>query len=214
MKLFLSDSIVCMGVEISASSNVSIPGVLIEWGDGSWDYFNGKNVHTYTRSGYFKAHLTIDSTTAYRNIIVVASPKAKFIAHPAGNLNYSFDNKSLSGKSYDWDFGDGSPIEAGYYPNHTYADTGIYKVRMVTYSSTGCTDTTYQNITVQPYSEPKITTDIITPNGDRMNDDVAVNVEGEISFQFTIMDEVTSQVVFQTTDKNKHWNGQNQRTGA
>jgi len=213
MKLFLSDTVVCVGVPVSASSNVSYPGVVIEWGDGKWNQFSGENVHTYSRAGVFRAHLTIDSIRADRIITVLATPKARFTVNQAGKLECSFNNTSVNANNYDWNYGDGSADEQGFYPSHAYDDTGRYEVRLVAIGSSGCADTSVQYINVQKFTEPGITSNAITPNGDGLNDDVGVNIEGETSFQFTIAD-ATGQVVFQTSDKSRAWGGQNQFTGS
>jgi len=212
MKLFLSDTIVCTGVKVTASSNMSYPGVTLEWGDGNWNDFTGQNVHSYIHSGTFRAHLTIDSFTVDRMITVLTTPKARFTVTQSEKMNYSFNNSSSNASSYSWNYGDNDGYEPGYYANHAYGDTGHYEVQLVAINSTGCTDTAVQYINVRQFSEPDVTSNFITPNGDGNNDDVGVTIEGETSFQFTIMD-ATGHKVFQTSDKNKLWGGQNQFTG-
>ena len=213
MRLFLSDTLVCTGVSVSASSNISYPGVTIEWGDGNWNDFFGQNTHVYAHPGTFRAHLTIDSIRADRMITVLSTPKARFTVTKGEKLTCSFGNTSLNANRYSWNYGDEDGYEPGYYANHTYRDTGRYEVRLVAINSTGCTDTAVQLVNVRQFSEPSLTTNGITPNGDGKNDETGVNIEGETYFQFTIIDE-SGQKVFQTNDKNKHWGGQNQFTGS
>jgi len=213
MKLYLSDTVVCVGVPIVSGSNVSNPNIVIEWGDGKWNYFSGQNAHAYAHAGTYRAHLTIDSLRADRFVTVLETPKAKFLAIQSDNFYVRADNRSQNAATYIWNFGDGTGDENGYMARHTYTDSGRYKIRLIALNPTGCADTSYQYITVQHILVPEISTNIITPNGDGKNDDVFVKTEGEYAMTFTIFD-ANQNKVFQTTDKNVHWTGKNQFTGA
>lgn len=62
-------------------------------------------------------------------------PSAKFSETHTGNT-YNFTNASLRSTNYDWDFGDGSPINNTSNPTHTYA-TGTYIVKLKAMNSCG-----------------------------------------------------------------------------
>ena len=211
MKLFLSDTLICVGTTVKSSSNITNPNLVIEWGDGNWNYFSGENIHTYTRAGVFRAHLTIDSLRTDRIVRVLETPKAKFTAAQSDNFYVQVENRSQNANSYIWNFGDGTGDENGFFAKHTFTDSGRYKIRLIAMNATGCTDTSYQYITVQHLMTPEISSNVITPNGDGKDDDVGVNIEGEYYMLFTISD--GSKIVFQTTDKRQQWNGKNQSTG-
>lgn len=63
-----------------------------------------------------------------------------------------FDNQSIGAQSYEWFFGDESPISTEINPIHVYSNFGIddenYTVQLVAHSFYGCTDTTSVDITV------------------------------------------------------------------
>jgi len=58
-----------------------------------------------------------------------------------------FNNISVTGESYLWDFGDGT-TSSEVDPGHTFTDFGIYSVRLTVTSPNGCTSATTQQITV------------------------------------------------------------------
>lgn len=62
-------------------------------------------------------------------------PSAKFSETHTGNT-YNFTNASLRSTNYDWDFGDGSPINNTSNPTHTYA-TGTFIVKLKAMNSCG-----------------------------------------------------------------------------
>ncbi len=78
--------------------------------------------------------------------IASASPAAQGCAP----LLVQFVNNSTSATSYEWDFGDGSPVSTAVAPSHTYTAGGTYTVRLVANSTVACvnTDTTYLTIIV------------------------------------------------------------------
>jgi hypothetical protein len=78
-----------------------------------------------------------------------------------GGYTVNFQNGSIGGTSYHWDFGvtsltnDTSNLVS---PSYTYPDTGTYLVTLITYSdSSGCNDTSTQTIRVTNFSLPTVT---------------------------------------------------------
>lgn len=61
-------------------------------------------------------------------------------------LKVTFTNKSTAGKSYSWNFGDGSPASTEKDPVHTYAAGGAFKVKL----TVDGTKTKEQTVTVTP----------------------------------------------------------------
>lgn len=61
-----------------------------------------------------------------------------------------FHNTSSSnpGATYVWDFGDGSPVETGENPAHTFVKKGLYQVRLIVNDPTSCnkSDTIFKEI--------------------------------------------------------------------
>ena len=66
------------------------------------------------------------------------------------SLAVSFSNNSNSQNvTFDWDFGDGSPIVRASTPTHTYPDTGTYTVQMVAAADLFCVDTVERQVQIQ-----------------------------------------------------------------
>ena len=67
-------------------------------------------------------------------------------------LTVDFSDTVLNAVSYEWNFGDGSPMEATSSPNisHTYNQTGDYRIMLVAIDESTCNlrDTSYMNIKV------------------------------------------------------------------
>lgn len=59
-----------------------------------------------------------------------------------------FNNTSNFGSSYQWDFGDGSPLSTASNPLHIYTTTGNYPVTLIASDSCGNSDTTVQSISI------------------------------------------------------------------
>lgn len=71
-------------------------------------------------------------------------------------FTWTFENQSTSSNinSYLWSFGDGQTSTAPR-PSHTYADTGIYNVKLKVTSTGGCQDSAVQKMNVFPGFFPK-----------------------------------------------------------
>lgn len=67
------------------------------------------------------------------------------------------------------------------------------------------------NVVDEAFLRPNIP-NVFTPNADGYNDEFVITIESEILFDLKITD-AKGNVVFESKDKNKHWNGTNQKTG-
>src|SRR5581483_4207000 len=76
-------------------------------------------------------------------------PKADFEASPAkvvyGRPVY-FTNLSQNGTRTDWSFGDPAGHSTDWSPVYTYADSGDYKVRLIVWNQSGCSDTALKTL--------------------------------------------------------------------
>ena len=66
-------------------------------------------------------------------------------------------------------------------------------------------------ITSEEFLKPNIP-NVFTPNNDGYNDEFVITIENELLYDIKITD-AKGNVVFESRDKNKHWNGTNQRNG-
>jgi gliding motility-associated-like protein len=68
-----------------------------------------------------------------------------------------------------------------------------------------------QNITNEEFLKPNIP-NVFTPNNDGYNDEFVITLENEVLYDLKITD-AKGNVIFESKDKNKHWNGTNQKSG-
>lgn len=109
------------------------------------------------------------SSTDQVNIVVQQYPVASF-THGDGNLGdpvFFTDASTIPPMfSWNWDFGDGNSSSLQN-PSHNYEAAGDYSVTLTVSSSAGCTDDT---TIVVPVEELFVITNVLTPNGDDVND--------------------------------------------
>lgn len=146
---FISADSVCVNNTINFT-NTSVPvptAVLWNFGDGTTSP-GMSPVKQYALPGTYIVKLIsffgACSDSAFKTIVVKTKPTALFTASPLSScsapLTVNFVNQSVSGISYNWDFGDGStsPILS---PSHTYSTFGSFSVTLIVTNSSGCTDT-------------------------------------------------------------------------
>jgi len=80
--------------------------------------------------------------TSYLSNTVDGLPNAAFSAS-LNQLDVQFENNTLGGQSYEWDFGDGSEISTEPNPTHTYQNAENYDVTLTTYNECGSSEFVY-----------------------------------------------------------------------
>lgn len=135
-------------------TNLTIPAS-DQW---SWTFGDGGTstlqnpTHNYSDTGYFNIQLIATNngcadTIIKTNYVRVLPPIARFTPIPNCNnrLQFSFTDQSIAPLSWEWDFGDGSPVSTIQNPVHNFPAYGPYTVRLIV-TNGGCADTTYRNI--------------------------------------------------------------------
>jgi gliding motility-associated-like protein len=134
----------------------SPPGKPFQPGDFTWDFGDGIRItppdpmstetHAYSAPGTYMIRLVLNDTS-YCNYpdsltdTLRVSPlvKARFtVDDGCGPYNAYFNNISLGGQQFFWDFGDGSSISTEMYPTHLYTDTGSYTVHLLAIDNGTC----------------------------------------------------------------------------
>lgn len=140
------------------------------WGDATPpDVTNNPNPsHVYTNAGTYNVVLTAGYGTGCTHSVtipVVANPRTvpSFTSNvPCLGLPTNFtDATTNSPTQWQWDFGDGSPLNTTQNPSHTYATPGSYPVTLVTQNSFGCIDSIQANVTVYPLPVADFTADTV-----------------------------------------------------
>ncbi|SEP45455.1 gliding motility-associated C-terminal domain-containing protein [Niastella yeongjuensis] len=133
-----------------------------------WDFGDGTRVtpadsiihHNYSSAGTYLTRLIL-TDTAYCNapdstvkeLRVSPLVDARFETPASGCAPYTaiFNNTSLAGEEFYWDFGDGS-LSNEVNPAHLYSNIGNYRVKLRVVDTSTCNkeDSTYFDITVYP----------------------------------------------------------------
>ncbi len=76
------------------------------------------------------------------------------------------------GATYEWYFGDGSPVEYKQFPSHAYDSVGDYNAWVAVTNNCGREDTLYSPVTVSSTNLPEAWFDIEFPNGNIANQEI------------------------------------------
>ena len=137
-------------------------GASFTWnfGDGATAPGTSPIQHAYAASGTYMVQLILVDTnfcnypdTSTQTLRVSPVVKAQFeIGNGCAPYNAFFNNTSLAGQNFFWNFGDGSPGSTDVNPLHVYADTGTYTISLLAIDSNTCNmrDSTTQTIHVEP----------------------------------------------------------------
>lgn len=179
--------------------------------------------YTYENAGVYTVSIAVTSplgcyvADTFQNWIKVdPSPIADFTYTPTKLSNFdstvNFLDQSQGSAAWYYDFGDGR-FSIFQNPVHEYQDTGVYTVMQIVTHRSGCRDTIYNRLDV----EPKITyylPNAFTPNNDAKNDGYrgAGYFEGMRDFHLTIWNR-WGELIFETTDPEEEWNGRKNNQG-
>lgn len=191
---------------------------LWNFGDGSFSN-KPRPSHVFSKSGSFEvmlSHSTSDgggirNKAVADRIVIHEAPEASFnvLKQEYDNTvpSIHFENRSLGGRSYRWDFGDGG-TSAVAHPDHIYKKAGMYTVSLTVANGNGCEDRTERTVRIE-HDYNLLASGTFSPNGDG-SDDVfipeALKTLG-VRFQLTIMESKTGVVVYETNDPQRPWNG-------
>lgn len=197
-------------------------GNVVAWnwnfGDGSATDSTQNPSHTYYASGSYPVTLTVTSnngcqqTNTINNAITIyPSPEAAFEPDPYETSILqpiiSFDNQTVGGNLYSWNFGDGGHSSL-MNPTHAYGDTGTYVVNLYTVNSFGCEDTAIRVVMITPVWTVYIP-NAFTPNNDGTNEVFTIKGIGIRDYNLRIWDR-WGELIFE--GDNRAWDGSVKQT--
>lgn len=199
---------------ISPSSPISLCGSSVDvtvTGTGTFSWSNGGEGSTenFTSPGnYFAvASNSCGTDTAFFDIIG-GSILAGFTATPvagASPLPVSFTNTSTNADTYNWIFGDGNTSN-DINPNYTYTAPGTYTCTLIATNIAGCADTASIQIIVDSCSYFIKLPNVITADGNGINDAYIITATCVDEFSAYIFDRWGVKV-FEYFDVSQSWNG-------
>lgn len=117
----------------------------------------------------------------------------------------TFTSNALNQKEVRWDFGDGT-TDDGLVVKHTYNKPGKYLVKMVVVGNDKVNYEETQEVLVKSKSSIDNVPNVITPNGDRINDYFSVKTTDIETFVISIRDNKGNEI-FNSTDIDFSWDG-------
>ncbi len=221
---FMGDSLFgCAPLCVNFSDLTTIPtGTITGW---SWDFGDGNTAttqdpsHCYFISGVYTVSLTVTSNAGCVNTLVMNNyvdvfgiPTAAFTANPQPttilNPIIYFTDMSVGAVTWDWSFGDLTPSTAQVQnPFFEYPTPGCYDVVLEVSSINGCTDTTTEEVCIDPDVSIYVP-NTFTPNEDGLNDlffAQGLGIDPD-NFELWVFDR-WGNLIFYTDDMNEGWNG-------
>lgn len=135
-----------------------------DFGDGSPRIVRGLAPiqHTFPGPGSYTIKLILKDSSYCNNpdsieidLSVADNVRASFTTPPTGCVQYNavFDNTSLAGQTWLWDFGDGTTSTA-FEPTHTYTAIGTYNIMLIAYNPNTCNGSDTARFTIQVFDAP------------------------------------------------------------
>lgn len=134
------------------------------FGDGSPIVIGGLNSvnHTFPAAGTYNVILTLRDS-AYCNfpeadtlqLSVAENVDARFTTPLTGCVPYTaaFDNTSIAGQTWEWDFGDGN-TSAAFEPTHVYTTAGTYTIQLIAINPNTCNGRDTATVTITVFDNP------------------------------------------------------------
>ena len=144
--------------------NFTSTSFLWDFGDGTPRVRSGLGVkqHSYASVGTYNVTLVVDDTvfcnapdSVIKQVRLAVTVKAQFETPAKGCKPYTalFNNSSLGGTDFKWDFGDGS-TSANVNPSHLYANAGTYTVKLIANDISTCNKVDSTTFTITVYEIP------------------------------------------------------------
>lgn len=204
------DQIICPGdtVPISVSATGGYGQYFYNWlhsGETTPQVF----VNPYTTTSYTVSvsdecqTFTVEGTTT----VTVIEPDADFVISSNTlfeDLPITFQNLTVGGNTYEWEFGDGQ-TSTMVHPNNTYDVPGTYYVTLIATNYLGCKDTITKPITIQEEYWIYVP-NTFTPDGNQFNNTFKASMINIREVDVTIYDR-WGILVFESNSIRWEWDG-------
>ena len=203
-----------LAVKFSYTGSTStITSVLWNFGNGETSTLMDPDSVVYTDPGLYTVTMVINNDTAnpivkYRFIHVHDVVKALFEFQKTDvKYGYNFThldqgNDTSATYNYQWNFGDGATF-TGPDATHTYADTGLYLVRLTVSDNYTCSDTKTQRLFV---TDEIVIQNVFTPNEDGKNDYFEIIPKTDVILAFYVYSR-TGVLVYSIKSPKIIWDG-------
>jgi len=198
-------------------SSATIPNSTWTWNfhDGSFSADPNPS-HEFNNSGLYDVTLTVTNPyncagtiTKPQIINVFQRPEPLFDFDPRSPTLYNptvhFKDQSEGATIWTWTFGDNSPPSNDQNPVHTYADTGIYRVKLIVSNLNQCIDSIEFIVHVEDEYSFYVPA-AFTPDGNGKNDFFEVFGVGISSYNVSIFNRYGG-LVHQVSNKQQVWDG-------
>jgi gliding motility-associated-like protein len=186
----------------SFSNTDSIAGATWDFGDGSIVKTTLHAEHVYTASGTYTVKHDVISDKGCRStstglVHIMSLPKAEFSSKNTCQIQQSIFNDRSSGNpvNWNWDFGD-QYNSAEQSPQHNYALSGYYNVKLTIKTAIGCKDSTTHKIFVYPQPKAAFTSDTVCWGDTTTFKNNSQAVDGTIDHIFWDFDDGTTSREF------------------
>lgn len=148
----------CLGAATNFTDATANTPITWNWdfGDASPADITQNPSHIYATPGFYTVELITSNVfgcvdTFSNTIQVFPLPVAGYAFDTVcANFASSFTDQSLFSTAWQWNFGDGSPVDNTQSPTHIFPAAGTYNVEQIVTNGVGCTDTITQTVTVNP----------------------------------------------------------------
>jgi gliding motility-associated-like protein len=151
----------------SFSNTDSIAAATWDFGDGSVVKTTLHAEHVYDKSGsYTVKHEVVSEkgcrSISNRQVYIAPLPTAAFSSKNTCQIQKSmfYDQSTGNPVNWTWDFGD-QQSSSQQHPQHNYALSGYYNVKLTVKTAIGCTDSTVHKIFVYPQPKAAFTSDTV-----------------------------------------------------
>lgn len=196
------------------------------WNFGDGSFSNKPNPqHTFVKAGSYQVMLsmssqgmgTIHNKPSSETIMIHDAPAAGFNVVKqdfTGQLpTVHFENRSLGGKTYLWDLGDGT-VSTEQHPDHVYKAKGLYKVELTVTNETGCVDRKMREVRIDKDFNLGAPASF-SPNGDGKEETFMPEALRGLATKFKLdIYDPAGVLIYTTTDASHPWCGKVRNQGA